>query len=290
MRPFSDQQIRLLETFADQAVIAIENARLFSELEQRNRALSESLERQTATAEVLRVIASAPTDLPRILETLAERAYRLCGATGALVWLVDGDLIRCVAVAGTAPATLLGATRPMSRGHPIGRTIIEGRVLHIDDVHSPESRVEFPDAFQPNIRTTLSVPLLRDGKAIGGISSSFLEVRPFTEAQVALLETFADQAVIAIENARLFTELEQRNAELSQALEQQTATAEVLRVIASAPTDIDVVLQSVTRSAARLCEANTIFWRREGEHMRAAAAIGDVARRIVDAARHDRAH
>jgi len=232
-RPFTEQQIALLETFADQAVIAIENARLFSELEQRNHALNEALSQRTATAEILRVIAASPTDLTTVLDTIVASAVRLGDAGSSQIWRVDGDVLRCVAHRITYPDTFdpqVGRSLPITPHTMTGRTVLAGLVIHIADVNRDEVRREFPESAPYTVSgpmTRLHVPLLRDGVGIGMLGVSRLEVRPFTEAQIALLEAFADQAVIAIENARLFSELEQRNADLSEALEQQTVTAEV---------------------------------------------------------------
>jgi two-component system, NtrC family, sensor kinase len=273
VRPFSDDHVALLETFADQAVIAIENARLFEELERSNRDLSEALEQQTATAEVLRVIAASPTALPRVFQTLAQSAFRLCDALGALIWRVDGDSLRCVASVGIEGSAYRGrevnVTIPLAATIVSGRAVLDGRVIHVEDAHTDEMRREYPDSWGRGNRTSLHVPLLRDGVALGAIVVGRDGPRPFSAEQIALLETFADQAVIAIENARLFEELEQRNADLqesnrqvTEALEQQAATAEVLRVIASSPTDRQTVLQAIVESAGALCQrsARPTMW------------------------------
>jgi GAF domain-containing protein len=231
-----------LETFADQAVIAIENVRLFQELK-------ESLEQQTATSEILGVIASSPTDVQPVLDAVAATAARLCDARDALIDRVDGDVFEHVAVYGAMPVA--GSRRPLTRATSAGRAIIDRRTIHIHDV-LPELETEYPEAKArqqvTGTRTALVTPLLREGVAIGTIQIRRPEVRPFTEKQITLLKTFADQAVIAIENVRLFQELKE-------ALEQQTATSEILGVIASSPTDVQPVLNTVAANAARLCEA-----------------------------------
>jgi len=218
-RPYTDSQIALLEMFADQAVIAIENARLFEELEQRNAQLTDALEQQTATAEVLRVIASKPTDLQPVLSAIAETAARVCETDDATIRLVDGDHFVNAANFGSIFAGL-GDRFPIDRNTPSGRVILTRQTLAMDDL-SAIAEQEFPgrgSAYRAlGIRSMLAVPLIRDGAAIGAIVLRRLEVRPFTDQQVTLLETFADQAVIAIENARLFSELQEANSRLAEA-------------------------------------------------------------------------
>jgi GAF domain-containing protein len=269
--PFSDQQISLLEAFADQAVIAMENARLFQELDARNAELHESnrqvtdaLEQQTATANVLRVIASSPTDVQLVLDTVAESALRLCGANQVAVYRLQEGLLRFAATGRPdteGNSVRLGLRQGVlpSREFVAGRAVLDQRTVHVLDL---QTDADFPLGQQmataSGHRTTLGVPLLSEGVAIGALSISHKTVRPFTEQQIALVESFADQSVIAIENARLFAELEQRNRELSEALEQQTATSEILRIIASTPADLRRVLESLAEHAARLCEAENV--------------------------------
>ena len=277
VRPFSDRQIKLLKTFADQAVIAIENARLIHEQQARNRDLTEALEQQTATSEILRVIASSPTDIQPVLDVVAENAARLCEAKDALVYRVVGDGLQVVAQYGPvpAPARLL----PITRRIPTGRSVVDRRTIHVHDLAAVET--EFPEspAFQQasGTRTLLATPLLRESIAIGCIGVRRTEVRPFTEKQIALLKTFADQAVIAIENVRLFKELGERNAELREALEHQTATAEVLGIISRSPTDVQPVLDAIVESAARVCGIDDVVLRlHEGNAMVPRAHFGPI--------------
>jgi len=254
VNPFTDKQLSLLQTFADQAVIAIENVRLFKELEARNRDLTEALEQQTATSEILRAIAGSPTDLQPVLDAVAQNAARVCGAFDAVLVLGDGDTGRIVAHCGPLEATL-GYKFPLTRGSVMGRAIIDRQTVHVHDLAEADE-AEFPEgralARRLGHRTTLGTPLLRQDVAVGSLLIRRTEVRPFTDKQIELLKTFADQAVIAIENVRLFKELEARNHDLSVALDRQTATSEILRVIGSSPTDAEPVFDAIVRSAVRL--------------------------------------
>jgi PAS domain S-box-containing protein len=248
--PFPDNHTALLQTFADQAVIAVENVRLFKELDARNRALTESLEQQTATSEILRVISSSPTDVRPVFETIARNARALCGADSAGVFAYDGEVIRLESLDNTnaAQADALRHAYPMpaNRGHGTGRAILTRCPVHIPDVRKDPDYALDALRDMVGLRSLLSVPMVRDGNPIGAITvQRWATPRPFSAKQMALLQTFADQAVIAIENVRLFTETKE-------ALERQTATSEILRVIASSPTDLQPVFDTIVRSAVRL--------------------------------------
>jgi GAF domain-containing protein len=267
---FAEEQIALLKTFADQAVIAIENVRLFTELQEKNKALtethaqvSEALEQQTATGDILRVISSSPTDVQPVFDAVAESAARLCEAFDSTIFRIDGNRLCLVAHHGPIPFGPIGEfTIPVVRGSVGGRSVLEGRTIHVADLQTEAN--EFPEgselARRFSYRTTASVPLMREGVAIGLINLRRTDARVFSERQITLLKTFADQAVIAIENVRLFTELQEKNhaltaahAQVTEALEQQTATAEILRVISSSQTDVQPVFDTIVRSAVRLC-------------------------------------
>jgi GAF domain-containing protein len=278
VRPFTPAQIKLLETFADQAVIAIENVRLFNELK-------ESLEQQTATSEILGVIASSPTDIQPVLDVVAENAARLCDSSDAQIYRVEGDVLRKVASHGNvSPVLAVGETRPIDRAWLIGRAILQREPIHIHDslavLDQDYAEVRRADE-RLGIRTLLAVPLLREGVAVGAIMIRRTEVRPFSEKQIALLKTFADQAVIAIENVRLFQELQVRNRDLTEALEQQTATGEVLRVIASSPTELQPVLDTLIANAVKLAGATKGHVRQvDGEFYKVVAHYGEDPERI----------
>jgi signal transduction histidine kinase len=283
---FTDKQIALLKIFAAQAVIAIENVRLFTELQEKNQALTEAhaqvteaLDQQTATSEILRVIASSPTNVQPVFDTIVNRAPRLCGAKFCLLYRFDGELVHLVAH-HNAPGELLELLQrlyPMRpwRQHAVGRAIMSGAVVQIEDALSdPEYQQRI--ATMGGWRSMLAVPMLRDSAPIGAIVIQRAEVGPFPEAQVALLRTFADQAVIAVENVRLFEELESRNRALTEALDQQTSTSEILRVISGSPTDAQPVFDTIVESAVKLCRAEVgLVTRLDGEWVHLVALHAD---------------
>ena len=264
VRPFTKKQIELLSTYADQAVIAIENVRLLNELRQRTDDLTELLEQQTATSDVLRVISSSPGDLQPVFEAMLENAVRICDAKFGGIYRIEGDTIRLVSTHSDVPAAYAGARRfaPFrpSTKHYFGRMMAARTVLHIVDTAAEEGYVERRPEYVAavelgGVRTFMAVPMLKENEPIGAFLLARQEVRPFTDKQIDLVKNFASQAVIAIENGRLLTELRQRTADLTELLEQQTATSEVLRVISSSPSDLDPVFQTMLTNATRLCEA-----------------------------------
>jgi signal transduction histidine kinase len=233
------------------------------ELEKR---LAEALEQQTATAEILKVISGTPIDAQPVFDTIVRNAGRVCEAVDAVLILRKDEELTTGAHWGPIGAPL-GMRVPLTRGSVMGRAIVDARPIHVEDLPTAS---EFPEGRELAIRwghrTTLGVPLLRDGDALGALLIRRTEARPFSDAQIAMLQTFADQAVIAIENVRLFTELGARNRDLTEALEQQTATSEILRVISQSQTDVQPVFDTIVRSAVRLCDGLfSVLYRFDGE-------------------------
>jgi GAF domain-containing protein len=281
---FADRQIELVQTFADQAVIAIENVRLFDEVQAKTRDLTESLQQQTATGDVLKVIASSPTDVEPALQAIVESACALCDAYDANVLLRIGDDLHFSAHHGPIPTGQ--QARPINRQWVTGRSVVDKVPVQVSDFQAPEA-AEFPEgqrqSREQGHRCTLSVPLLREGEAIGAIVLRRLEPVAFSEKQIALLQTFADQAVIAIGNVRLFDEVQAKSRDLSEALTYQTGSGNILKVIASSPTDINPVLQAIVESACALCDAyDAVVRLKQGDNLRFSAHHGPLSVNLND--------
>ncbi len=277
VRPFTDKQIELLETFADQAVIAIENVRLFKELQASNSELMEALEQQTATSEILRVMSRAQMDVQPIFETIVRSAALLCDAARGGLVLIEGDRLCLASAYPQTPESVelmrRHYPRPVDTTSLIGHAILERRVVHVPDLESPDvPPLVISATRQLGFRSYLTVPMLRDGQPIGAIAVSRLKPGAFSDKQIELLKTFADQAVIAIENVRLFKELEAKNRDLTEALDRQTATSEILRAISRAQTDVQPVFDVIAASALRLCDGVASFvFRHDGTLIHLAA-------------------
>src|SRR5262245_11715166 len=286
VEPFTEKQIDLVTTFADQALIAIENTRLFEEVQARTRDLQESLEYQTATSEVLGVISRSPTSVQPVFGAILDCAVRLCGADLVGICRVYNGQLEAIAFNPSTPDILAvvreSYPRPVDTTSLTGRAVVEARVIHVPDVEAPTA----PASISPVVkglgfRCQLAVPMLRNDQPIGVLASQRKAPGPFSTAQIELIRTFADQAVIAIENARLFEEVQARTKELQESLDRQTATSEVLGVISRSPNEVQPVLDTIVATAHRLCQAErAIVWRVEGETFRAVAHSGQPQDRV----------
>ena len=291
IRSFTDKQVALVENFAAQAMIAVENARLLDELQQRTNDLSEALEYQTATSDVLNVISRSPNELQPVLDAILQTAGRLCEAEYACFFkLQDGKYY--VAGANNAEAAYVKflSEHPISpdRTSCVGRAAVERRTVHMPDcLADPEYKSHEYQRVGKH-RSMLGVPLLRDGIPIAVIGLLRTAVKPFTPKQIELVTTFADQAMIAIENTRLFEAEKQRTHELSESLEQQTATSEVLKVISSSPSELQPVFDIMLTNVARICEAKfAILYLSDADAFRAVAATRDAPSAYVEARKRE---
>src|SRR3984957_8500776 len=264
---FTQREIELVQTFADQAVIAIENTRLFDQVQAQTRDLEESLTQQTATADVLKAISRSAFDLDTVLETLIATALRLCDATYGEIFRRHGDFYRYAASRMDVDPAYLHHERAAEiapgRGTLVGRVALENRAVEIVDAWTDPEYAEKEEARVGNVRAMLGVPLMRDGEIIGAFALGRAEPVSFSQRQVDLVSTFADQAVIAIENVRLFDEVQAKTRDLEESLQQQTATAEVLKVISRSAFDLQAVLHTLVESAAKLCDAEKATITRE---------------------------
>jgi GAF domain-containing protein len=280
----SPKQLALVQTFADQAVIAIENARLFDEVQAKTGELTEALTYQTGSGNILKVIASSPTDVKPALKAIVESACELLEADDALVALKDGKDLVFKEQHGSIP--VVWDRIPISRDWAAGRAVVDCRPIHVHDLLSGEGE-QFPGSLdfaqRTGVRTVLSIPLLRENESIGAIVLRRMEVHPFSEKQITLLQTFADQAVIAIGNVRLFDEVQAKTSELTETLEYQTATADVLNVISRSPNNLQPVMDTIVHTARRLCQSEyAMLLQREDDGIFRISAHSNVSQEFID--------
>src|SRR5262245_59795230 len=277
--PFTDRPIQLLQTFADQAVIAIENVRLFEAKQQRTRELSESLEQQMATSEVLKVISSSPGELGPVFQVMLRNAITICQATFGMMFKFSDGAFSAIASYGDEPAFLTEQSHAVSEHphNPLSRMVVSKEPVHVADLRTEQAYLDRDPRIVAMVedagaRTLLDVPMLKDGDLIGAILVYRKEVRAFTDKQIELVQNFAAQVVIAIENTLLINEQSQRTADLAEELEQQTATSEVLKVISGSPSELKPVFDAILENATRICEAKFgTLWLREGDAFRVVA-------------------
>jgi len=283
-KTFTESDVRLLETLASAMSVALQNARLFDEVQRKNAETTESLQQQTATSDILQVIARSPTDVQPVMQVIAEHSFKLCNGLFCAVYQSDGKFVDQVAQVNFTPEALEESLRSYPRlirrdSSISSRVILDGEVIHLPDLQKDDSLPEVTHRYAKSLgmNCLLAVPMMRNQEAIGSIHVGKVDAAPFTDKQISLLQTFASQAVIAIENGRLFNELQNRNADITEALERETASNDILRVIAESPTDIQPVLEVIARNAAQLSGSDdAIIGLVEGDTLIVSTHFGDV--------------